>query len=60
MAKAKIEVGDIVRLYCNLCVPQWRKGLEQDIHSIDGKLWNPLPEKYLKLPLGFLDLEIAF
>ena len=60
LARAKVEAGDIIRLCHDLFVPTWWKGLEQAIHSINGKLRIPLPEKCIKLPVGSLDLEIAF
>ena len=60
MARARVEPGAIICLYCNTFDPTWRKGLEQAIHSINNKLWIPLPEKYMDLPSGSPKLEVAY
>ena len=55
-----METSDIIKLCHDLFVPNWRKGLEQVVHRIDGKFKIPLLKKYMKLPLHHPDLETVY
>lgn len=50
----------MIRLCCNIFDPVWRKGLEEAIRNIDDKFRIPLLEKYMSLPPGSLELEVAY
>ena len=59
LVRARVEADDIVRLYRDLFVPSWRKGLEKAVYSIDSKFRIPYPEKFMNLPVGHPDLVTA-
>lgn len=44
LVRANIQADHIVRLCRDLFVFAWRKGLEQEVYSIDHKIWIPFPK----------------
>lgn len=60
LARARVDTDAIICLCCSVFDPTWRKGLEQAICSIDGKMRIPLLEIYMEFLPGSLELDMAF
>lgn len=60
MVRARVEHGAIIRLCCDIFDPTWRKGLEQEVRSINDKQQISLPKKYMDLPPRSPNLEVSY